>query len=149
MGGFLYFCESMKKTISIFLSVLMLASSSGIAYAQHFCGGMEMMAEVILGEKQLSCGMNEDVPVSDCADEDIAPEAHDCCKNHITKIQTDDNFAKASFDLKLNKTFVATFVSVFVLQEVEIPSTEKIFFADYSPPPLEQDLNILYETFLI
>ena len=149
MGGFLYFCESMKKTISIFLSVLMLASSSGIAYAQHFCGRMEMMAEVILGEKQLSCGMNEAAPVSDCTDEDIAPEAHDCCKNHITKIQTDDNFAKVSFDLKLNKTFVATFVSVFVLQEVEIPSTEKIFFADYSPPPLEQDLNILYETFLI
>jgi hypothetical protein len=139
----------MKKTISIFLSILMLASSSGIAYAQHFCGGMEMMAEVTLGEKNLSCGMEENAPASDCGDESVTPEAHDCCKNHVTKIQTDENFAKASFDLKLNKTFVATFVSVFVLQEVEITSAEKTFFADYSPPPLEQDLNILYETFLI
>ncbi len=139
----------MKKTISIFLSILMLASSSGIAYAQHFCSGMEMVAKITLGEKHLSCGMAEETPDSDCNDETAAPEAHDCCKNHITKIQTDDNFAKASFDVKLNKAFVATFVSVFVLQEVEIASTEKIFFADYSPPPLEQDLNILYETFLI
>lgn len=139
----------MKKAISIFLSVLMLASSSGIAYAQHFCGGTEMMSEITLGEKQLSCGMDADVPDSNCNDKTAAFEAHDCCKNHITKIQTDDNFAKASFDLKLNKTFVATLISVFVLQEVEITSTEKIFFADYSPPPLEQDLNILYDTFHI
>lgn len=137
----------MKKTISILLSVLMFASSSGIAYAQHFCSGMEMMAEITLGEKLLSCGMEE---VSDkCGDETFIEKGHDCCENQFTKIQTDDNFTKASFDLKLNKTFVATFVTVFVLQEVEITSAEKIFFADYSPPTLEQDLNILYETFLI
>ncbi|MCZ4318121.1 hypothetical protein O4H26_03870 [Aequorivita viscosa] len=139
----------MKKSISIFLSILMLASSSGIAYAQHFCSGMEMMAEITLGEKHLSCSMAEDATDSDCNDKTVTPEAHDCCKNHITKIQTDENFAKASFDLKLNKTFVATFVSVFILQEVEITFTEKTFFADYNPPPLEQDLNILYDTFLI
>lgn len=93
--------------------------------------------------------MDVDSPDSGCGDENAVPEAHDCCKNHITKIHTDDNYAKASFNLKLNKTFVATFVSVFVLQEVEIASTEKIFFADYNPPPLEQDFNILYDTFLI
>ncbi len=139
----------MKKTISILLSVLMLASSSGIAYAQHFCSGMEMMAEITLGEKHLSCGMENDATDTGCGDENSTPKAHDCCKNHFTKIQTDDNFAKASFDLKLNKTYVATFVAVFVLQEVEITSAEKILFADYNPPPLEQDLNILYETFLI
>ena len=137
----------MKKAVSIFLSVLMLASSSGLAYAQHFCGGMEMMSEFSLGEKQLSCGM--DATESDCGDQNTISESHDCCKNHITKIQTDDNFAKASFDLKLNKTFVATFVSVFILEEVEITSTQKTFFADYNPPPLYQDLNILYETYLI
>jgi len=137
----------MKKTISILLSILMFASSSGIAYAQHFCSGMEMMAEITLGEKLLSCGMEE---VSDkCGDETFIVKGHDCCENQFTQIQTDDNFAKASFHLKLNKTFVAPFVTVFVLQEVEIASTEKTFFPEYNPPPLEQDLNILYETFLI
>lgn len=127
----------------------MLASSSGIAYAQHFCSGMEMMAEITLGEKHLSCGMESDAPNSDCGSETALADAHDCCKNHVTKIHTDDNFAKASFDLKFSKSFVATFVSVFKVQEVEIASIEKTFFADYSPPPLERNLNILYETFLI
>lgn len=139
----------MKKTISIFLSVLMLASSSGMAYAQHFCGGMEMMSEITLGEKNLSCEMDIPGPSSHCGNETDSSEAHDCCKNHITKIQTDDHFAKASFDVKLGKIFVATFVSVFLLQEIEISSSEKTFFADYNPPPLEQDFTILYETFLI
>lgn len=127
----------------------MLASSSGIAYAQHFCGGMEMMSQITLGEKNLSCGMEEMENPAECTAESTAENHHDCCDNQIIKIQTDDNFAKASFDVKLNKTFVATFVSVFVLQEVDIASAEKTFFADYSPPPLEQDLNILYETFLL
>ena len=108
-----------------------------------------MMSKITLGEKHLSCGMETDAPDADCGDENTVPESHDCCKNHITKIQTDDNFAKTSFDLNLNKTFVATFVPVFLLQEVEITSTQKIFFADYNSPPLDQDLNILYETFLI
>ncbi len=137
----------MQKAISIFLSVLMLASSSGIAYAQHFCSGMEMISEVTLGVKHLSCGM-EEMSTTSCIDAVVIDDAH-CCQNQFTKIHTDDNFAKASFDLKLNKAFVASFVSVFILHEVEITSTKKIFFADYTPPPLEQDLNILYDTFLI
>ena len=139
----------MKKAISIFLSVLMLASSSGIAYSQHFCGGLEIMSEVTLGEKHLSCGMGTAATYSDCDNYDTILSSHDCCKNHITQIQTDENFAKASFELNLAKTFVATFVSVFVLQEADITSTQKTFFADYNPPPLKQDLNILFDTFLI
>ncbi len=139
----------MTKAISILLSLLMLASSSGISYAQHFCGGMEMMSEISLGEKHLSCGMVMDVTDTDCSDKNPIPDSHDCCKNHITKIQTDDNFAKASFELNLNKIFVAPFVSVFILQELEKISTQKTLFAEYNPPPLEQDLNILYEVFLI
>lgn len=126
----------------------MLLSSSGLAYAQHFCGGMEMMAKITVGENQLFCGMDGAVDDAGCGDATTS-KADDCCKNHITKIQTDEDFAKASFDVKFSKIFVAAFVSVFILQEVEMPASEKTFYADYNPPPLQQDLNILYETFLI
>ncbi len=127
----------------------MLASSSGIAYAQHFCGGMEMMSQITLGEKNLSCGMEEMENPAECAAETTAENHHDCCDNQIIKIQTDDNFAKASFDLQLDKTFVAAFFAVFILSEVEFSASKTTAFADYSPPFLRQDLNILYETFLI
>jgi hypothetical protein len=125
----------------------MLASSSGIVYAQHFCSGMEMISGITLGENPLSCGM--ETKADDCGNKKPVSEDHHCCKNQLTKVTTDDSFVKASFDLGLDKTFVAPFVSVFVLHEIEITSTEKIFFADYNPPPLEQDFTILYETFLI
>ena len=137
----------MQKVVSIFLSILMLASSSGIVYAQHFCSGMEVISEITMGEKHLSCGM-EDLESTSCDQKDSISKDN-CCENHITQIQTDDNFAKASFEISFNKTFIASFVSAFVLNEVEITSTKKTFFADYNPPPLEQDLNILYDTFLI
>lgn len=135
----------MKKFVSILLSVLLLASSSGIAYAQHFCGEYEMLSEITLGEKHLSCGMAMEIP--DC-DDGIAQE-HDCCDNQYTQITTDDTFAKASFDIDLNKTFVAAFVSVFVVQSPDNYPTNTNFFAEYHPPPLKQDFQVLYETFLI
>lgn len=127
----------------------MLASSSGIAYAQHFCGGMEMMSKVMLGERHLSCGMDMESAEVSCENKNLADEQHDCCQNQIIKIQTDDNFAKASFDLQLDKTFVAAFFAVFVLPEVAISDCKTTPYRDYSPPFLRQDLNILYDTFLI
>lgn len=139
----------MRKAISIFLSILLFVSSSGLAYAQHYCGGMEMMSQITLGHTNLSCGMESDEQNITCDEETLPSEAHDCCDNHVTKINLDDNFAKASFDIKLNKTFVATFTSIFIIHEVEILTSKKNFFAEYNPPPLEQDLNILYDTFLI
>jgi len=128
--------------------VLMLASSSGIAYAQHFCSGMEITSQITLGEKHLSCGM-DDVFASSCDDESLLIEEDHCCQNEFTQIQTDENFAKASFDIDFEKPLINAFISDFVVQNFEINTSQKTFFADYNPPPLEQDLNILYDTFLI
>ncbi len=137
----------MKKIISIFLSVLLFASSSGIAYAQHFCGGQEMMSEITLGHKNLSCGMT--AKISDCGEEDTLSKEHDCCENQFTKISTDDNFAKATFNISLNKAFVAAFVPIFILQKLPVYEANNHFYADYNPPPIDKDIPVLYQTFLI
>lgn len=135
----------MKKAISIFLSLLLLVSSSGVAYAQHYCGGMEMLSKITIADIDLSCGMEE--MTSDC-EHDVADEDH-CCENLITQVSTDDNYAKACFDIEFDNSFFTSIVSVFVLQEVTITSNKNISFADYSPPPLIQNLCILYDSFLI
>lgn len=135
----------MKQIVSIFLSLLLLASSTGITYAKHFCGDFEMMAEVTLGEKSLSCGM----VMEDKACGDGAATEHNCCDNEYTQVDVDDNFAHASFDYDFQQPFITAFVSVFVLQELididEVPN----FQGDYHPPPLYKDIPVLYETFLI
>ncbi len=128
------------------MSLLLLLSSSGITYAQHFCGDYEMMAKVTLGQEVLSCGM---VTMNDPDCEDESAEDHDCCDNKYTQIDTDDNFADASSDVQLSPVFVASFVSVFLLHEAVVFNANNDHFKDYSPPPLGEDLCVLYETFLI
>lgn len=121
----------MKQFISIVLSIFLLASSSGIAYAQHFCGDYKMMAKVTLGEEHLSCGMV--MPDTACGDEHA--EDHDCCDNEYTQVLTDDNFAKAQFDIAFNTPFVAAFVSVFLLNTTSVEEALVTHYSDYNPPP--------------
>jgi hypothetical protein len=134
----------MQKIISVFLTILMLASSSGVAYAQHYCGEYEMLSEITLGEKDLSCGMVMELPGCDEEADD-----HNCCDNQYTKVDTDDTFAKTSFEFNLDEKFVFAFTSVFLCVQTEIFPENQDFFKYYSPPPLERDLQVLYDTFLI
>jgi hypothetical protein len=135
----------MKRIISIFLTLLLLASSSGIAYARHYCGEYEMLSKITLGEKHLSCGMAMVPP--GCEDE--GDMDHDCCANDYTQVETDDTFAKASFEIDFNKIQLVLPVSFLVAPVGDNYPVKQHFFYDYNPPPLEQDFTILFETFLI
>ncbi|MEM7187117.1 MAG: hypothetical protein AAF466_10700 [Bacteroidota bacterium] len=123
----------------------LLLSNNGITYAEHFCGDHKMMGKITLGEAHLSCGMT--MPVSDCED---GPEVErHCCDNQYTTVETDDNYSGVSHDLQLSPVFVASFVAVFVLDLSWDYPQHIDYFKDYSPPPLGDDLQVLYETFLI
>ena len=135
----------MQKAISILLAVLMLASSTGVTYAKHFCGDYEVLSTITLGEKSLSCGMSMDA--DNCDDDEQEPT--ECCKNKYNNVDTDDNFAKASFNLHLNAPFVASFVTVFIVQKFEINQQVRHLYADYDPPPLYEDISILHQVFII
>jgi hypothetical protein len=136
----------MKIFFSILLCLLLLASTSGLAYAQHFCGDFEMMATLTLGEEKLSCGMadSKDDP---CADEKA--EGHTCCDNQYTKITIDDNFNPSQDTFQVPTNFAAAFVSVFVLQTQTSITRHPVRFSEYNPPPLIKDIFVLYKTFLI
>ena len=135
----------MSKIISILLSVLLLVSSTGITYAQHYCGEFEMLSKVTLGEEHLSCGMA--MEISGC-DDNEAEDRH-CCDNQYTSVTTDDNFAKTNFNIDFHQSFAIAFVSVFVLQQVVEYKSSLDNYALYHPPPLYKNIPVLYETFLI
>lgn len=135
----------MKKSISILLSFLLLMSSSGVAYTQHFCGGKEMASSVTLGEKSLSCGM--DMPVSTC---DVPTNTEEgCCDNEHTAVTTDENFSKTSFHINFQKPMVAV-GPVFFIPAAKIQAAHRSFpVAYYNPPPLQRNIPVLYQVFLI
>ncbi|MCR9181299.1 MAG: hypothetical protein NXH73_00080 [Flavobacteriaceae bacterium] len=134
----------MKNLVSIFLSTLLLLSSAGVTYGQHYCGGQVVADALMIGEKHLSCS-----GYATPSGEKNAMESPACCENVYHQVVTDDNYASSSFDLNLNQTFVAAFVSVFVMQEPIIYTSKTITFTEYLPPPLLRDIPVLYQTFLI
>ena len=113
----------MQKIISIVLTILILASSTGVTYAKHFCGDFEVISTITLGEKDLSCGMKMDV--KGCDNE--IQEDHHCCKNKYENIDTDDNYSLSLFDLQINVPFIASFVPIFIFKQFSDPSQGLLF----------------------
>ena len=103
----------MQKIISIVLTILILASSTGVTYAKHFCGDFEVISTITLGEKDLSCGMKMDV--KGCDNE--TQEDRHCCENKYENIDPDDNYSLSLFDLTMNVPFIASFIPIFIFKK--------------------------------
>ena len=135
----------MQKIISILLTILILASSTGVTYAKHFCGDFEVISTITLGEKDLSCGMKMDA--KGC-DNKIQEDRH-CSKNKYENIDTDDNYSLSLFDLQINVPFIASFVPIFIFKQFSDNSQALLLYANYKPPPIGKDLSVLYQVFTI
>ena len=136
----------MKQIISILLTLLLLVSNTGIAYAQHFCGEYEMMAKVTLGHEKLSCGMVMQVDVCDQDNED---DIHSCCNNQYTQVDFDDTFIQSIFEFQITPIFdvINTAISASVSRVLKLQ--KEVVNNPYNPPPLIKDIPVLLETFLI
>ena len=104
-----------------------------------------MLSKVTLGEEHLSCDMA--MAIQGCDDKEV--KDHHCCDNQYTTVTTDDNFAKANFNINFQQLVSLAVVSVFVFQQVVEPQTRVDNYALYRPPPLFKNIPVLYETFLI
>lgn len=136
----------MKQLTSILLTVLLLLSSSGVTFAQHFCGEYKMMEEITLGEKHLSCGMVMDE--SSCGDEQH--QDHDCCDNEYVSVTIDEDFsAGSSVLIDFQQEFVFACITTFVLNIWDEDTVTNPFYSNYYPPPLVKDIPVFYESFLI
>jgi hypothetical protein len=135
----------MQKVISIVLTILMLASSTGVTYAKHFCGDFEVLSTLTFGKKNLTCSMS--MEADDCDDSDS--KSYQCCKNKYEHVDTDDNYSPSLFDVQINVPFIISFVSVFVLQQIDDTSQSLLFYANYYPPLIDKDIAVLYQVFTI
>lgn len=141
----------MKRTFSIFLTVLILASNSGVVFATHYCMGGIADISIGLSTEAHKCAMADmDGP----CENDVYPDGCnwkpvDCCSNDFVQIQLDENFdLPLEVDTELNTKFVAAFTLVyFNLYHFQTESNAD--FIDYSPPLLRQNIPVLFQSFLI
>lgn len=136
----------MKQITSILLTLLLLISNTGITYAQHFCGGHQMMAKVTIGQERLSCGM---APVKDLCDDSHQSDTHSCCNNLYTQVAFDDTVEQPIVEFQLTPPFKAN-TTTFSASVYEILTLQKeVVYSIYNPPPLIKNFSVLFDTFLI
>ena len=138
----------MKQIISIFLSLLVLISSMGITFSTHFCMGRAVDNELMIGIHELNCGMMD--LDSSCEAEVTGPEfmAPDCCDNEFLSIEIENDYQIATEQISLQSQFLLAFTYTFLF-DLQKNVTPKVAFADNHPPPLEQDYQSLYQSFLL
>lgn len=133
----------MQRVVAIVLSTLLLISSTGLTYAEHYCGSHKMMGQIALGHAHMSCGMS--APKDDC---EQLSKLMDCCDNHYLSVDTDEDYAKVAFDFEPVIEFLpAVPVNIQWTAPAEISKVKELPY--YRPPPDELPLFILYETYLI
>jgi len=149
----------MKKVFSIILSFLLVASHMSLAIGTHFCGGEAVETKIIWGDTHLGCGMPDRTETCDTHGEScevshgpLAQNIHfekvPCCKNEYHTVQITDEFVKDVAPQFLHVNFAVA--SIFTIQDLELyPKSTPQFYTEYNPPPLEKDLSILFQTFLI
>ena len=136
----------MKQIISILLTLLLLISNTGITYAQHFCGGHQMMAKVTIGQERLSCGM---APVKDLCDESHQSDTHSCCNNLYTQVAFDDTVEQPVVEFQLTPVFDVDNNAIISSVSEILTLQKEVVYTIYNPPPLIKDFPVLFDTFLI
>lgn len=125
--------------MAITMAFLVLFSTLSFTVDMHYCGGS--LVDLAILKKAEGCGMS-------MVFSDTMAEMHCCTDVELVQQGQDDlqtTFESLSFEQQL---FVAAFTYSHMLLWEEI-TEDPILFKEYSPPLLTQDVQLLYQTFLI
>lgn len=139
----------MKRFVFILLSIVLLASQINLSIGTHYCGGEAVTNKLMMVDTDLGCGMamlDESCDIT--GHQDSSYSSSPCCENHYQTIETTDNFVNDAQHILLQNDFIA--ILVYSILHIDLSSpTAHYFYADYASPPLEKDIQILFQTFII
>ncbi|MEP0712700.1 hypothetical protein [Algoriphagus sp.] len=137
----------MKKSFSIVLAFLLLFTNIGLAKSSHICMGSEMLNAIGLSAKNLDCGMKHQK--SSSSEEGGLSEANPCCQNSFELVHNDGDQQLKVLQLdSVQLIFVAAFTQSFIFG-IELTSTEAYINPFISPPSIEKNYTVLFQSFLI
>lgn len=142
----------MKQVFSILLSFIFMASHMYLTMGTHFCEGEAVVTKIILGETHLGCGVMEMEESCDDSEHSnhnqVCFDKVPCCKNEFQTIQSTDDFVKNATQTVFNIDFAVVFIYTTLNLDL-IPKSTHQFYIEYISPPLEKDIPVLFQTFLI
>ncbi len=140
----------MKKVFAIFLGLLLLVSHSYLTIGRHYCGGKVVESKIILGETHLSCRMMEmEKPCNGSENSnEINFDKAPCCKNEYQTVQLTNEFEKVEVPVIFKNVFANVFVYATLNLDL-LTNYPHQTYPEYHSPPIEKDIQVLLQTFLI
>lgn len=123
---------------------MMLLTNMSFTVATHFCGGKAVKSSVMMGKKDIGCGMEMPV-VDDCEDSPQLTKKR-CCESHFDELQTAGDYHKSVQVLDLDIEIVTAFLGVFFKLWIgETTASQSVRIN--SPPLILKNLLVLHQVF--
>lgn len=141
----------MRRIIATFLTLLFLATNSGMVFASHECGGEIVKFSLEIGHAELSCGMTETTFDCENLSNQLQLQKKDCCNNRFTDLQIE-----SEFKVRTQSTF--NFIPFWISHPLNDPAVYEVIssgfapqfdYYHYTPPLLNADIPVFIQTFLI
>ena len=136
--------HTMLKIWSLTMVMVVSISTSGFAINKHFCGGKEKTKALFFEAEK--CAFESQKVCQKHLDESLSRK--NCCEDKAF-------FFKQLLTVDLDLSQVDNTVDVYDIQSLEfdlrtpnVILSERLPFT-YRPPPIEKDVTILFQTFLL
>ncbi len=136
--------EFTHKILSIFMTVVVLFSTTSFAITKHFCG--DTLIDTAIFSKAKTCGMEKEasVKIEDCT---IVKE--NCCSDQQILIDGQDDLQlqvdKISFQQQIFvASFIYSYINLFEGLDKNVSS-----FEEYAPPIVTNQIYKIDESYLI
>lgn len=118
----------------------------GFSMGTHFCGGVAVKSELMIGHEHLDCGMGmmDQQPNS----EQTSIKRQKCCDNQYLTLEVDHNFKKG-ISPNVEQMLVVVTVAKVLLEITPRASIDKIPVPNTSPPLPIQDYQSQLQVFII
>lgn len=91
---------------------------------------------------------NMDMPEDVAENDDLSYTGTPCCENQYQTFQASNDFVNDAPQVAIN--FASIVALVYSILDIDLfPKTNHLYFTDYSPPPIEKDVQVLFQTFLV
>ncbi len=141
-----------KQIFSILFSFILLAGHSHLTIGMHFCGGEAVESKIVLGELHLACDMMDiEESCDDSGNSNKSQASFDnnpCCETEYQTIQPPEDIFKDATQIAFNIDFAVAPVYSTLNPDL-FPKTTHLSFRQYHSPPIEKDIQVLLQTFLI
>lgn len=135
----------LRKVISILLVFVVIFTTSGFTISSHICKGKKVETVVGFRKLDVSCGMEEAKKEMSCSNENQFNS--NCCQNEFQTFLMIEDYVQQVFELNVSPSFI---VFLFVTMDLNLETGFKNLVYDvYLPPPIQKDIPVLFQSFLI